>query len=159
MTILSNTFKARLILLASFLIAGCASLQQSVQKPDVSLAAAEIDISNFFAPRFIFDLKVVNTNPFKLPLERLDYNISVLGVEILTGASDEEISIPAFGETTIRLKADTSLRQLFDLVREIRTLDANSTVAYQADVTITPKGMLPKMRISKTDSMPVADFF
>lgn len=90
-------------------LAGCASLAEMVATPRVSVAELSLVEAGFDQQRFRLQLDVENTNPFPLPLARIDYALDLAGLRFATGASDQTVTIGASASERISLELQTDL--------------------------------------------------
>ena len=98
-----------LVLIATFSLSACATLDRFVEKPRVTITNIEILPSNGLQPRFAIDLNIINTNAVGIPLSGLAYDISLNGHELFTGATSEVSEIPAYTEVPLRVEVGANL--------------------------------------------------
>ena len=112
----------RLVFLASLfvftLLAGCATLSPSYEKPQVNITSFTLaPQSNGISPTFLIGLQVINPNRMALPLEGMSYSVEVENQRILSGAEPDLPKVPGYGT------ADFTIRATPDLLGSARLLN------------------------------------
>lgn len=136
-------------------LSACTQFQTPVQEPVVRLDGARFNFNNPLMPQVFFDLHITNPNSFALPVRKLDYNIAVLGVDVLNGSNSTIGNIAANGEAKLTLQADSKLSSLLMLAQRVRQLERGSEVSYSALINIDLGGFLPTLKIEKSDRFPL----
>lgn len=104
---------------------GCASLEDIVATPGVSLRNVHAETLEFDRQTFLLSFDVTNPNPFPLPLTEIHYGIELDGKRFASGETPARLNIPAGsdGAFSIRVEMDListvpdllfSLREGFD---------------------------------------------
>lgn len=97
------------VLLAAVLaLAGCALMRTQWQSPRVSLVALRLQRASLFQQQFVVTLKVVNPNDAALPVKSMDYRFKLNGKAFASGLTDKSFTVPAFGQTKVRVSIDTT---------------------------------------------------
>ncbi len=101
-------------------LAGCASLNPSFQKPEVHLVRLQPLPAQGLEQRFAIGLKVLNPNRTALKISGISYNLKLQGHKVVSGLSGNVPVIPAYGEAMLDLEASTdlfgSMRAVMDLL-------------------------------------------
>lgn len=131
--------------LAAFLLpllAACAtSGLGNLQSPHVTLSnIAPADNMTFFEQRYHVTLRVQNPNNTALPVDGLNYNVTLNGKEFARGVSQDDVTIPALGEGLVHVTVTSSP---FDWVRQIDQLNRNPDLrpSYKVDGNLYLKGI------------------
>ena len=150
------------VLLVLLALAGCESFDLSglLQKPEVSVAGAEIEQLGFEGARVRFDVKVSNPNSVGVRLAGFDYRLSLEGTEFLKGNVDQAVSIAARGASVVPVPVAFTYENLFTAAT--RLADASETpyemaVGFSFDLPILGKvrvpasfkGTLPVLRVPR----------
>lgn len=118
--------------IAAAWLAGCASVTQSVEAPQVRLASLTLREASVAAQRFEVGLLVHNPNAVPIPVEQLRFSVRLGGGGILDGRSVEPFTLPAGGSETVHIDVGSdlvsSLSRLLALVQ-----GPGSTISYDLD--------------------------
>lgn len=114
-------FGRGLPLLAVFtlLAAGCASLQQSLETPEISLKGLKLVEADLSKQRYELSLHVRNPNPIALPVRGMNYRIQLAGERFADGETLQAFTIPAGGETDFELSVTTDLLRTLSGVQRL----------------------------------------
>jgi LEA14-like dessication related protein len=112
------------VLLASVLLAGCAS-QSPPELMLVGLSPAE---SAHNEPRVRLDFRVLNPGTRPIVVKGLDLKLEVNGVDLARGVDGQGFELPAFGETRASIEVTASL---LNIVRLLLTLPDAEAFTYQ----------------------------
>lgn len=110
------------------------SLSACAGLPGKEIIEPEVFVRDFTITEFtlsglegIISLDVKNPNDVRLSARSLDYVFYIADNEVLSGATDENFSIPAFGQQTIDLPIRISYQ---DLLNTLPTLLQNKSADY-----------------------------
>lgn len=116
--------------LASIVLSGCATLAQSVETPDITIAGMRLVEAGFSKQSYELTLNVRNPNPIPLPVRGLAYRIQLAGESFAAGETLSAFTVPANGEAEFGVSITTDLvRSLSSLQRILQQRD--ETVAYE----------------------------
>lgn len=87
----------------------CASLEDVIQSPGVTLNTIEIQDIDFSAQTFVLGFEVSNPNPFPLPISSIDYGVTLDGERFASGRTAADISVPASGRSDIAISVELDL--------------------------------------------------
>ncbi len=110
--VLASTRSARplwLALLGLALLAGCASLTQPWEAPEVSLTGLRVKELTLGRQVFVATLAVRNPNDRTLPIKAMTYRLKLDGNELAQGGGALDRQIPAFGESQVDVEVVGSL--------------------------------------------------
>lgn len=88
-------------------LAACSTL--GLQKPQVSLVDIRPAASTLLEQNFDLVLRLQNPNRLPLSASGLSFELSVAGEHLANGVSNQAISVPALGESEIKVRVHTSL--------------------------------------------------
>lgn len=109
-----------LLWLAVFsLLSGCASLQQSVETPEISLTGLRLVEVGLSRQRYDLTLHVVNPNPIPLPIRGLSYRVQLAGERFAEGETARAFTVPASGATDFELAVTTDLLRTFTTLQRL----------------------------------------
>lgn len=133
------------VLLLALMLGACANMKLP-EKPQVSLLAVNLESVNLFEQRFVLTLKVSNPNDIALPIDGVSFNVALNQVQIGQAAHKDKFTLPANGESTVKIRVST---QLATLLQQAHQLQSAKTLNYQIDGEIfTPfwPGGIPFVR-------------
>ncbi|MBU2704816.1 LEA type 2 family protein [Zooshikella marina] len=91
------------------LLAGCATLSGTYEKPQLSLNSLHILEPDGLTQRFALGLQIMNPNDQPLNIKGLYYTIELEGYELISGVSNQIPEVPAFGTANFTVHANTNL--------------------------------------------------
>lgn len=100
-----------LLMLVGALSGGCATLGESLETPEVSLAGLRLVEAGITRQRYDLTLNVRNPNAIPLPVRGLAYRIDLAGERFAAGETLRSFTIPANGESEFELSITTDLLQ------------------------------------------------
>lgn len=101
------------LVLAFWTATGCATLSQSMEAPDVSIAGLRIVDANLAQQTYELTLNVNNPNPVALPVRGIAYRIELGGEEFASGSTLRAFTVPAGGESDFAVTISTDLVRSF----------------------------------------------
>jgi LEA14-like dessication related protein len=104
----ANCFRST-ILLASLALSACASLQDLVSPPGVSLRNVHAEALDLDGQTFLLDFDVTNPNPFPLPLTEIRYGIEIDGLRFASGTTPASLNIPAGSDGSFAIRVEMDL--------------------------------------------------
>jgi len=99
------------ILLLSVLLSACASLENIVSAPQVSLRNVHVENIGFSSQTFILAFDVTNPNAFPLPIKSINYGVKLDGHRFASGEAASEFTVPAGGDGEFAISVDLDLLQ------------------------------------------------
>ncbi|MEL6869990.1 MAG: LEA type 2 family protein [Pseudomonadota bacterium] len=101
---------------AVLMLAGCQSLIEQLQAPDVQLAAVRLAQADLTTQRFELEFAISNPNAIALPVKAVNYGVNLGGVSLASGSTTESFRVPANGDGAFSVSVEMSL------VEALRTL-------------------------------------
>ncbi|MGD2138462.1 MAG: LEA type 2 family protein [Gammaproteobacteria bacterium] len=102
------------------ILAGCAGLQPYAETPRVSLVSIKPLDMQMLEQRFMLELRIFNPNRVALPVEGLSYALEINQREFAYGVSQQEVSIPPYGEALLQVVVFSNL---LNVIRQLQQLD------------------------------------
>jgi len=99
------------ILLVSVLLSACASLENIVSAPQVSLRNVHVENIGFSSQTFILAFDVTNPNAFPLPIKSINYGVKLDGHRFVSGEAASKFTVPAGGDGEFAISVDVDLLQ------------------------------------------------
>jgi len=125
------------IVMLSLFLSSCSSLSGLVDKPKLSVADFKMTQANLFQQTFTVRLKVDNPNSFALPILGMDYGLSISGVDITQGTSNQGVRIPGNGTDYLEIDFNTNLlKTLPDLKDLVSNGGKNLTYNFNGNVNL-----------------------
>ena len=103
-------------------VSGCSSFGSfDADKPEVSLAGLSFAEAGLFEQGFTVQLRMKNPNDFDIPVEALDFALSVNGASFAKGLTNEDFTLPASSEIVIPIDVTITTEDLIERVTAIGT--------------------------------------
>lgn len=97
------------IVSVALLMTACASLDNVVSAPKVSLVGVEVERLEATGQTFLLSFDVVNPNPFPLPVQSVSYGLELDGHRFLSGETHSAFSVPARGQEAFAISVEADL--------------------------------------------------
>lgn len=115
--------RARLpIVVAAGLLGACASVDELVDTPRVSLRQVQLTELDFARQTFQLDFDITNPNPFPLPVRVVTYGVKLSGHRFASGSTPAAFTVPAAGDDGFAISVELDLMrtapELLFIVRE-----------------------------------------
>ena len=109
---------------------GCGILD----KPSAEILGVRLQDVSLTDATMLFDVKVDNPYAVPLPLSNVDYALSSLGQQFLTGKADVQGSVPAGGSKDLAVPVRISF---LELIRAVKGARPGSAIPYKADLGLS----------------------
>jgi LEA14-like dessication related protein len=116
---------------AVLLAGGCESLRDAVEvmrKPEVRIAATEIEALSFIGLTLRFDVEIENPNPIGIGLAGFDYELQIEGNSFVNGQVQERFAIAARERSIIPIPVELGFEEIAQTFAE---LAGKEEAAYQ----------------------------
>jgi len=118
----------RILVLTGFLcVAGCQSLEQFFQKPDVAFKSVSLKTMSLYDATAVFSFDVNNPNPVGATLQNLTYDLAIERKSIARGTAEKGVKIPAKGTGVVELPVCITYA---DVIASLAELSGKREVAY-----------------------------
>jgi LEA14-like dessication related protein len=114
------------ILAMTLALGACATLFQKLEPPRVSLAGLEPEEFGLFEQRYLLRLRVQNANEVELPIAGMDFHLYLNDEEFASGVSDQQVTVPAFGEKLVEARVTSSLAGIIEQLRRMSRTEAQT---------------------------------
>lgn len=104
-----KTIRLRALLLALPVLCSCATVQESIIAPQVSLRSVQVEHIDFRNQTFLLAFDVTNPNPIALPIKSVSYGVKLDGMRFASGETSSNFRIPAGGDTEFTISANLDL--------------------------------------------------
>ncbi len=140
----------RLILLFPILLlAGCAALSPYPERPSVSVTSfALAPESTGLVPRFRVGLNVSNPNRRDLPLVGMSYSVELEGTRILSGATADLPTVPAYGSADFSIDVTPDLLGSARLATDLMSRQRDH-LSYSFNARLDVGGWVPDIRVDQ----------
>jgi LEA14-like dessication related protein len=129
---------ARILLAAACVtLAGCATTDNLVGTPDVTLTSVELESVSFRKQTFLLGFEVVNPNPFPLPVESIRYSVSLDNERFAGGESRASFTIPANGSNGFVVSVELDVLNRATQITSLLQGGVPDNVSYQVDGSLT----------------------
>ena len=148
------------LVILSVLVAGCATVQQTLQdltsqRPTARVAGVRLTDIDLQSVQLVFDVDIQNPYGFDLPLLDVDYALAAYGNGFLEGTTDLQGLVPAGLHKTIGLPVRVDL---VGLVRTVSSVRPGDVVPYDAELglRVDIPGATPlRLPLQKSGELPV----
>ena len=119
---MTRGFFAVSIAVSLSVLTGCASMDDLVSAPEVSLKDVEVTDLDLSGQTFVLAFDVNNPNPFPLPVKSISYGVDLVGFRFASGWTPASIMVPAAGDANFAISVELNLMrtapQLLFIVRD-----------------------------------------
>lgn len=116
----------------ALLLASCASFDELVNTPEVSLRDVQVEDINLSGQTFLLSFDVTNPNPFPLPISTVSYGINLDGHRFASGETQSAFTVPARSDAAFAISVDLNLLktapELLFIVRDATREDISYTL-------------------------------
>lgn len=98
-----------LAVLSLFFLNACATIDRSHEKPKVDVVGITKSETDTAALQFTVQLRIVNPNAETLNLKGLYYELSLDGIEVVTGTANNIPPIEGYSDTVVSVSSAASL--------------------------------------------------
>jgi LEA14-like dessication related protein len=116
---------------AALLAVGCESLRDAVdvmRKPQVRIAATELEALSFSGLTLRFDVEIENPNPIGIGLSGFDYELQIEGNPFVSGEVAEKVTIAARDRSIVPLPVELGFEEIG---QTIAALEGKEEAAYR----------------------------
>lgn len=129
---------AMLTTMAMLMMLGCRSvIEHTLDRPEVSLREVRMLEMGLLSQRTQLVLNVKNPNPVPLPVRAIRYKIMLAGLQVAAGETDDAFSVPARGDTDVKLQVRTNALELAAQAANMAT-NFNGRVDYEISGEVEP---------------------
>ncbi len=106
-----NRWNSGVLLLTVVMLSSCASLDNVVSAPTVSLRNVQVENIGFDGQTFILSFDVRNPNLFPLPVKSINYGVRLDGHRFASGEAASSFTVAAGGDGEFAISVDVNLLQ------------------------------------------------
>lgn len=96
---------------ALLLLGACASLEEMVDTPRVTLRNVHVQKLDLSEQTFLLSFDVANPNPFPLPVRSVSYEVKLDALRFASGEASSDFTIPAGSDGEFAISVDLNLLQ------------------------------------------------
>lgn len=131
-------------------LAGCASIGTlDFDDPEIELLGLEPLPSQGMEARFLVKLRVVNPNSIALNIEGMSYDIFIRDSKVLSGVSNQALSVAAYSEGVAELEVAAGMFGSLALIRDLMTNPVEGGLPYRLNAKLARKGLGGSIRVSR----------
>ena len=152
---MNGRFRWAVALGAAMVMAGCAGLGDFVAKPTVEIDAVRFADLSLSQITLEFDVGVTNPYSVPLPVTQAAFRLASRGTTFLSGASEEQGSIPAGGREVYPVRATVPFAALLSALSGVKpgaVVPFEAKLDLSVDTPVLGKITLP---LSKSGDLPV----
>lgn len=144
-----------LILWAVLILAGCSSIGTGLEQPTLKVTSISLGKTSALSQGFNIGLLVTNPNSVDLPVNGMNYALSLNGQKIVTGADNQIPTLPAYSDTPITINATADI---MSVARLLKSLSVNSDVLnYELAGKMGLSGWRLPIKISQTGEVSLVE--
>lgn len=141
-------------LLLLFILGGCASLSNRYEKPQVNITSFAFAPNTVgLAPRFDIGIQIINPNRVALPFRGMSYAVDIEGYRILSGATPEIPTVPAYGQAEFVIQASPDLFGSARLLGDLFSHSQRNSVKYGFSARLDAGRLLPIIKIEEVGEL------
>lgn len=141
-------------LLFILIVGGCASLSSNYEKPQVNITSfAFAPNTAGLAPRFDIGIQIINPNRVALPFRGMTYAVEIEGYRILSGATPDIPTVPAYGQADFMIQASPDLFGSARLLGDLFSNTQRNNVKYSFSARLDAGRLLPMINIQETGEL------
>lgn len=103
------------------LLHGCAAFQSAIETPHVTLNNLQVLDMTLLEQRYAVTLRVQNPNPIPLPIAGMNFQLDINDSELGRGVTNQAVTVPAYGETLVKVNVASNLMRIFNQIRAIES--------------------------------------
>ncbi len=115
-----RTLPVGLYLMAMLTVGGCTHMTRETRPPHIQLVGMQLQDVQLFEQRYLLQIRLENQNDFDLNIQGFDFNVEINDEPFAHGLSNEEVSVPGFGDAITDISVSSNIMSL------MRQLDAVS---------------------------------
>lgn len=134
-------------------LSSCASLSGSYEKPQVNVTSFNLaPNTQGMAPRFDIGIQIINPNRVSLPFRGMTYAVEIEGYRILSGATPDIPTVPAYGQADFVIQASPDLLGSARLLGDLLSRQRNS-LAYNFSARLDAGRLIPMINIEEAGQL------
>jgi LEA14-like dessication related protein len=90
-------------------LSGCSTLDKNHEKPKVDVIGISKSATDTSALQFTIELRIVNPNAEPIHLNGLYYELSLEGIELITGTANDLPSVEGYSQAVVSVSSAASL--------------------------------------------------
>lgn len=116
------------------MLGGCATLQNQIKEPEVTLGDARITAMSLADAQLAFDVDVKNPNSFGVSMKGLSYKLQLQDKQLFDGALSERMQIDANGRSRVTLPFTLRYEDIYGTLLALRdNKELHYTISGEAD--------------------------
>jgi LEA14-like dessication related protein len=124
-------------LVLAVLLAGCASLDQLIQKPTASFSSMNLTRADLLQSTAVFHFNVNNPNPVNIRANRIHYLLKLNGRNFASGELDHGMTLVAGSTSRLQIPVTVRYSDLFESLSQLWTAKA-ADYAFTGGFTVGP---------------------
>jgi LEA14-like dessication related protein len=128
------------IFVLASMMGACASLEELVSAPGVSLRDVQVEKLGIEEQTFVLSFDVTNPNPFPLPVSQISYGVELNGHRFASGETPGAFTVPAGSDGEFAISVDVNLLrtapELLFIVRDATKREIPYTLEGQLGVDL-----------------------
>lgn len=100
-------------------LAGCATLEQMIQKPTATFSGMRIANADLFKSTAVFSFNINNPNPINIRARRITYDLKLNGRDFVNGQLDQGVTLTAGGTSTLQVPVTMAYLDFFESMAQL----------------------------------------
>ncbi len=135
-------------------LSACAALSGSYEKPQVNITSFTLAPNTVgMAPRFDIGIQIINPNRSALPFRGMTYAVEIEGYQILSGATPDIPTVPAYGQADFVIQASPDLFGSARLLGDLFSNNQRSSLEYGFSARLDAGRLLPMINIEESGQL------
>ncbi|KGK41417.1 lipoprotein [Nitrincola sp. A-D6] len=132
----------------------CAALSGNYEKPQVNITSFTLAPNTVgVAPRFDIGIQIINPNRSALPFRGMTYAVEIEGYRILSGATPDIPTVPAYGQADFVIQASPDLFGSARLLGDLFSNTQRQSLNYSFNARLDAGRLLPMINIEETGQL------
>ncbi len=145
-----DVFRLTCLSVAAALIAGCAGLFSSTERPRVNISNIQAKDVKLLEQVFTMDLRIQNPSESAIDVNGLSFDLEINNKHFATGVSNKQLTIQPFTSQVIQVEAVTTLASLLRQVSELQKSADEPKLKYRLKGTIHTGSALGRIPFDET---------
>ena len=121
----------------ALLAAGCATLDQMIQKPTTTFRGMQLADADMFKSTAVFSFDIHNPNPINIRAGRITYDLNLNGRDFVKGQLNQGLKLPAGGTGRLQIPVTMAYLDFFDSMARLWST-RRADYALSGGITVGP---------------------
>ncbi len=142
-----------MVLMWTFSVLGCASLQSQQKPPKVDLTSLYLLPAQGLSQRFNIGIKILNVDRQPLDIQGLHVQLELDGLTLMEGAAPLALSVEGYNEATANVVVSSNLLSSLRFVNKWLKEPGNTQLHYGMTVNLDVKGRFSDLVVKQSGTV------